>query len=131
MASLSPFRPSPSPTTNAFIRATTSARRGLNYFLIRSFQAGLTGPGHNAPALLTHAERQHTLTPLPPLLLSRRPPPPRLAPRKTVPQEELRVRDCEAYSTQTRGSCLDRSIGVQPARILPTGIRTCFCRCHS
>lgn len=103
----------PPPVTNAPIRATTSASRGLNYFLIRSFQASLTGPcimPHSAPYACWTLN-----TLLPPLLLSRHlppPPPPRAVrppppPRNIVPREELRVRDCEAYSTQTRGSCLD------------------------
>lgn len=109
------------PVTNASIRATTSASWGLNYFLIRSFQASLTGScimPHNAPyACWTTNTRSSpsASTPRTIFLHRRRPPPPlhrvllvhlRL-PGTLYPREELRVRDCEAYSTQTRGSCLD------------------------
>ena len=121
-AGLSPCRPSPPPgITNASIRATTSASWGLNYFLIRSFQASLTGScimPHNAPyaCWTTNARTSPSASPPRTIFLHRRRPPPPLhrvllvhlrLPGTLYPREELRVRDCEAYSTQTRGSCLD------------------------
>lgn len=116
-AGLSPCRPSPPPVTNASIRATTSASRGLNYFLIRSFQASLTGPCIMPQRSLRMLNDEHAPS-------SASPPAPSFPivlllhlfiamlvhlrlPGTLYLREELRVRDCEAYSTQTRGSCLD------------------------
>lgn len=90
--------------------------RDFNYFLIRSFQPSLAraSPGImprsslrmlNATNLPSFRRRQHVPS-------SSRSPPPSSGPslfssEDRSPREELRVRDCEAYSTQTRGSCLD------------------------
>lgn len=121
----------PPPVTNAPIRATTSASRGLNYFLIRSFQASLTGPCIMPQRSLRMLNAEHapsTASPLAPssstsassCCSSTSASPEHCTPRGTAGQRLRGIFDADSW-------LVPRSIGVWLRWILLVEI---FCRCR-